>query len=87
MLLVGESGIGNYHGKKTFECFTHRKSVLKKSKYMDVSIRYPPYTSSKVSLLQTAEKIHLPFKKIYTFLVLTMLAGAAYFIARTNRLL
>lgn len=40
---VGESGIGNYHGKWSFETFTHQKSILKKSNFMDIKLRYPPY--------------------------------------------
>ncbi|MDR2897516.1 MAG: aldehyde dehydrogenase [Spirochaetaceae bacterium] len=40
---VGESGMGNYHGKSGFDTFTHYKSVLKKSTAIDVPARYPPY--------------------------------------------
>jgi acyl-CoA reductase-like NAD-dependent aldehyde dehydrogenase len=40
---VGPSGMGNYHGKKTFSTFTHEKSVMKKSLSPDWSLRYPPY--------------------------------------------
>lgn len=41
---VGNSGIGNYHGKATFDTFSHRKSVLKNSFRFDLKFRYPPYT-------------------------------------------
>ena len=44
---VGESGMGAYHGRTSFDVFTHRKSVLKKSNMMDVDLVYPPYTESK----------------------------------------
>lgn len=44
---VGESGMGAYHGKASFETFSHRKSVLKKSTRIDPSLQYPPYTASK----------------------------------------
>ncbi|BBC26525.1 aldehyde dehydrogenase [Pseudanabaena sp. ABRG5-3] len=41
---VGNSGIGSYHGKATFDTFSHRKSVLKNSFRFDLKFRYPPYT-------------------------------------------
>jgi len=44
---VGASGMGAYHGKGSFETFSHYKSVLEKSNLFDVPVRYPPY---KVSL-------------------------------------
>lgn len=40
---VGKSGVGSYHGKKTFDTFTHEKSILKKSTLIDIPLRYPPY--------------------------------------------
>lgn len=40
---VGESGMGGYHGKWSFDTFTHKKSILKKSNLIDVKLRYPPY--------------------------------------------
>ncbi|MGB3402177.1 MAG: aldehyde dehydrogenase [Microcoleaceae cyanobacterium] len=40
---VGNSGIGSYHGKASFDTFSHYKSVLKKSFRFDFSVRYPPY--------------------------------------------
>jgi aldehyde dehydrogenase (NAD+) len=49
---VGESGIGAYHGRASFETFSHRKAVLKKSTSMDLSLPYPPYTESKKSWLR-----------------------------------
>lgn len=44
---VGESGMGAYHGRATFETFSHRKSVLDKSSRLDVPLRYPPYDDTK----------------------------------------
>lgn len=43
---VGQAGMGQYHGKATFDVFSHMKSVLKKSVKMDVKLRYPPYKAS-----------------------------------------
>merc|ERR1712000_156505 len=40
---VGKSGMGSYHGKRTFESFSHIKSVLVKTNYLDAPQRYPPY--------------------------------------------
>lgn len=40
---VGASGMGSYHGKKSFETFSHYKSIYKRSSWMDIPVRYPPY--------------------------------------------
>ena len=40
---VGASGIGSYHGKASFDVFSHQRSVLKKSFLLDIQLRYPPY--------------------------------------------
>lgn len=40
---VGESGMGAYHGKATFDTFSHKKSVMRRSLTPDPSFRYPPY--------------------------------------------
>ena len=40
---VGSSGMGSYHGKQSFDTFTHKKSILKKSNLIDIPLRYPPY--------------------------------------------
>lgn len=49
---VGNSGIGKYHGKKSFDTFTHYKSILKKTHRFDFPIRYPPYTKQNQKLLK-----------------------------------
>jgi aldehyde dehydrogenase (NAD+) len=48
---VGNSGIGGYHGKHSFDLFTHRKSVVKRSSKVDFGIVYPPY-GNKVKLVR-----------------------------------
>ena len=48
---LGQSGMGRYHGKTSFDCFTHQKGVLKGTK-MDNPLRYPPYTEKKDKLLR-----------------------------------
>ncbi len=40
---VGASGMGSYHGRASFDTFTHTKGVLKKSFYFDVKMKYAPY--------------------------------------------
>jgi len=40
---VGTSGMGAYHGKHSFDCFSHHKGVLAKGTWIDPSVRYPPY--------------------------------------------
>jgi aldehyde dehydrogenase (NAD+) len=49
---VGESGMGAYHGKHSFDCFTHHKAVLRKSTSLDPTFMYPPYTPAKVRMLE-----------------------------------
>jgi len=44
---VGESGVGCYHGKFSFDAFSHKKAVLYRSFGGDVSARYPPFTEKK----------------------------------------
>lgn len=49
---VGESGMGSYHGKKSFETFSHEKSIVKKSTWMDLPVRYAPYRLWREKLLR-----------------------------------
>lgn len=39
----GNSGIGEYHGKTSFETFSHRKAVMKTPTWFDPNIKYPPF--------------------------------------------
>jgi len=48
---VGESGMGSYHGRYSFEAFSHRRGVLKRSNLIDIPLRYPPYLN-KARLLK-----------------------------------
>ncbi len=41
---IATSGIGAYHGKSSFETFSHIKSIMKKNYFFDIPLRYPPYT-------------------------------------------
>lgn len=40
---VGASGMGRYHGKTSFDTFTHYKPILKRATWSDPQFRYPPY--------------------------------------------
>ncbi len=42
---VGESGMGNYHGKDGFDAFSHYKSIVDKKNFIDLPMRYQPYNS------------------------------------------
>ena len=46
------SGHGSYHGHYSFLTFSHQKSVLQKSVYLDLPIRYPPYTEKKLKMVR-----------------------------------
>jgi aldehyde dehydrogenase (NAD+) len=48
---VGNSGMGNYHGKAGFDTFTHYKSVLKRGNWLDPTFRYQPIGSIKMWLV------------------------------------
>lgn len=45
---VGNSGMGHYHGKLTFEAFTHRRSVVASPTLFDLPFRYMPYKTFKM---------------------------------------
>lgn len=48
---VGESGMGHYHGKTTFDAFSHPRGILKKSNLFDIPLRYAPF-KDKIKLLR-----------------------------------
>lgn len=49
---MGESGMGSYHGKAGFECFSHRKTVLRKPTWFELPVKYPPYTRLKLKIVK-----------------------------------
>lgn len=49
---VGQSGNGSYHGKAGFDTFSHRKSVFEKPRLFEVPLKYPPYTTTKMSWIK-----------------------------------
>ncbi|KAJ0083970.1 hypothetical protein Patl1_29759 [Pistacia atlantica] len=60
---VGESGMGKYHGKFSFDTFSHHKAVARRSFLTDFWFRYPPWNNYKLQL----------FKDVYNFDYLGML--------------
>ncbi|MDF2926577.1 MAG: aldehyde dehydrogenase [Paenibacillaceae bacterium] len=52
---VGPSGIGAYHGKASFDTFTHRKSILKRSTRIQLKLALPPY-GDKLRLIRRVLK-------------------------------
>ncbi len=49
---VGQSGMGSYHGKRSFDTFTHYRSIVRKSTWLDLPFRYFPYTDRKLWLIR-----------------------------------
>lgn len=49
---VGQSGMGAYHGRQSFDTFTHYRSIVETSTKIDLPIRYRPYTPAKFWLLR-----------------------------------
>jgi len=55
---VGNSGMGGYHGKATFDAFTHKKPVLSKAVWMDAGalsdpfFLYAPWTDFSISIMR-----------------------------------
>ncbi|KIA88321.1 aldehyde dehydrogenase [Kaistella jeonii] len=49
---VGNSGIGNYHGKFGFDAFSHQKSILDRATWAEPDFKYPPYTDKKLNWIK-----------------------------------
>ena len=49
---VGESGMGSYHGKTGFDTFTHYKSMVDKKTWLDLPMRYQPYSKFYSALIR-----------------------------------
>ena len=52
---IGNSGIGAYHGKFSFDTFTHKKGVCHKVTWPDIPLRYPPY-NAKLGIIKKVIK-------------------------------
>ncbi|MCL7051248.1 hypothetical protein MKW94_026947 [Papaver nudicaule] len=51
---VGQSGFGRYHGKFSFDTFSHEKGILRRSYLTEFWFRFPPWTANKLQLLRLA---------------------------------
>lgn len=49
---VGDSGMGSYHGKASFDTFSHQKSILKRSTWFDLGWRYAPYKPERLNQIK-----------------------------------
>ena len=49
---VGNSGMGSYHGKRSFDTFSHHRSIVDKATWLDLPMRYMPYTKAKDALVR-----------------------------------
>lgn len=82
---VGRSGVGSYHGKFSFDDFSHMRAVMRRDDHMflDAPQRYPPYTdSNKKFLLAAAGLPPLPaiHPKTFKIAVLTSVMAAVAFV-------
>lgn len=49
---VGQSGMGRYHGKYSFDTFTYQQSCYERYAFPDITLHHPPYTQRKTKWLQ-----------------------------------
>ena len=49
---VGNSGMGAYHGKVGFDTFSHKKSIVDKKTWIDLPMRYQPYSESNEKMVK-----------------------------------
>jgi aldehyde dehydrogenase (NAD+) len=85
---VGGSGIGAYHGKFSFDTFSHRKSVMVKTIGMEFAnaVRYMPYNDTKRKILEFLLFKRNPANPMVRRIVLTAVAGAAIYYTYTTNL-
>jgi aldehyde dehydrogenase (NAD+) len=78
---VGESGMGAYNGKSSFDTFSHKKPIFRRPTWFDLNAKYPPYASNNLSILKYAT-IELPSMKnlllVPTLVVLAAIAFALF---------
>jgi aldehyde dehydrogenase (NAD+) len=48
----GHSGMGNYHGRAGFECFSQQKTIMHKPFWFDLFLKYPPYREMDLRLFR-----------------------------------
>jgi hypothetical protein len=84
---VSNSGMGNYHGKYSFDTFSHKKAVLHRS-FSAIgeklgSPRYPPYTDGKLRffsfVIRHMSKFNLTFGRLASHTLAICIGAALYF--------
>jgi len=82
---VGNSGMGGYHGWFSYDCFSHKKSVMIKSLKLEptLAIRYPPYSDQKMTiarcLLEKSLKNKWSFPCLCIITSMSIIAAALFF--------
>jgi aldehyde dehydrogenase (NAD+) len=71
---IGQSGIGKYHGKSSFDTFSHEKSVLENSPNFDPSMKYPPFDENKTKWIERFD-FSFPYQTLLVFSIPLMFYG------------
>jgi len=79
---VGHSGMGGYHGKHSFDAFSHKKAILAKTNWLDVWFRYPPYTPTRLALGNFVQAVRPSWQLKFVGRLIQM---AVVFLVYTNR--
>ena len=76
---VGHSGMGAYHGKHTFDTFTHKKSVMRRKLILEGTnkLRYPPYSDKHFNILAFLMLKNSEAKPWVKFVVAAVVIAAA----------
>uniref|UniRef100_A0A7C9CL25 Aldehyde dehydrogenase n=1 Tax=Opuntia streptacantha TaxID=393608 RepID=A0A7C9CL25_OPUST len=77
---VGESGFGRYHGKFSFDTFSHEKPVIRRSIFPDFWFRYPPWNDLKLALFRAS----YAFKYFEVFLLALGLKKPRPFLSKSS---
>ncbi|XP_014779289.1 aldehyde dehydrogenase family 3 member A2 [Octopus bimaculoides] len=84
---VGKSGMGAYHGKFSFDTFSHMKSIMWKSQALESinDLRYPPYTEKNMAWLRRLSKKSVKSKSWLPFSLLGLVLFSAVLLVMTNK--
>jgi len=77
---VGESGFGRYHGKYSFDTFTHEKPILRRRAFPDFWFRYPPWNDQKLELFRAS----YAYKYLKVFLLAVGLKKSRPFLSKSS---
>ncbi|KAI4386791.1 hypothetical protein MLD38_004693 [Melastoma candidum] len=55
---VGQSGFGRYHGKYSFDTFSHEKAVMRRGFFPELEPRYPPWNDFKLRFIRLAYRFN-----------------------------